>query len=207
MGIDHLLQNCCDEDIVVFANNDVIIPKDGAFNEVLETLRSNLDLIIVPVTQDHNGAFISSGCQLKSLFPYYTIHPKKPTEDVEIDFATARFLMTTGKVIRTVGNINPALIQYHGDYYFSKMAQTYGIKTFISPRIRCIVDEEETGFKNVNIQSFSKFFYSLYSIRSANNIKYRYRLFRSFYSPLVSILIVGQMTAISFVRFVINSIK
>ena len=207
LGIEYVLKICSDDDIVIFANNDVMIPKDGAFEEVLQTLRSNLDLIIVPITENTTGTFISSGCQLKSVFPYYTVHPRKPATDVEIDFATARFLMTSGKVVRTVGRINPDLVQYHGDYYFSKMAQSYGIKTLISPRVRCIVDDEETGFKNVNIQTFKGFMVSLTSIRSANNIKYRYVLFRSFYSPVVSALVVAQMTAISFARFVVNALK
>lgn len=204
LGIEYVLTVCNDDDIIIFANNDVIIPKNNAFNDVLTTLRSNLNLIILPITENTAGAFISSGCQLKSIFPYYTYHPKKPAKDIEIDFATARFLMTSGKVVKTVREINPKLIQYHGDYYFSKKAQSYGIKTLLSPSIRCIVDDDETGYKNGNIQTLKEFLSSLKSIRSANNIKYRYILFRSFYSPIISSLIVMQMTAISFMRFFIN---
>lgn len=207
LGIEYVLQICSDDDVIIFANNDVMLPEDSAVEEVLQILKSDSDLIIVPITENTTGTFISSGCQLKSVFPYYTIHPKKPAMEVEIDFSTARFLMTSGKVVRTVGKINPDLVQYHGDYYFSKIAQSYGIKTFISPRIRCIVDDEETGFKNGNIHTLKGFVESLTSIRSANNIKYRYVLFRSFYSPSVSALIVVQMTVISFVRFGINALK
>ena len=206
LGIKYVLQSCNDDDIIIFANNDVLLTKDGDFAGVVATLRSQLDLIIVPLTEDTSGNFISSGCQLKSVFPYYTVHPKNPEKDVEIDFATARFLMTSGKVVKTVRQINPNLLQYHGDYYFSKMAQNYGIKTFISPRIRCIVDDTETGLKNVNIYTLRSFIEALTSIRSANNIKFRYVLFSSFYSPLISVMIVVQITFISFLRFAANAL-
>lgn len=206
LGIKYVLQSCNDDDIIIFANNDVLLKKDGDFAGVVATLRSQLDLIIVPLTEDTSGNFISSGCQLKSVFPYYTVHPKNPERDVEIDFATARFLMTSGKVVKTVRQINPNLLQYHGDYYFSKMAQNYGIKTFISPRIRCIVDDTETGLKNVNIYTLRSFIEALTSIRSANNIKFRYVLFSSFYSPLISVMIVVQITIISFLRFAANAL-
>ncbi len=206
-GLAHVLKRCDDTDIVIFANNDVQLADGGAYDQIIGSLQTTPDRIFVPVTEDSNGHAISSGCQLKSLFPYYTCHPRNPLQDTEIDFATARFLITSGKVARIVGQINPKLVQYHGDYYFSKKAQDYGVRTYITPRIKCVVDDDETGLKNVNILTFSDFLKSLTSIRSANNIRYRYFLFRSFYSPLVSALVTAQMTVISFARYFINMIR
>lgn len=196
-----------DDDIVIFANNDVVLPESADYLQIISDLKRNPRQIFVPVTEDTNGQFVSSGCQLNSVFPYFTNHPRFPQVDTEIDFATARFLMTSGYVIKEVGLVNPQLLQYHGDYYFSKKAKKLGIKTYITPRVRCIVDDNDTGLKNFNIRTFSEFYESLFSERSPNNIEYRFKFFRSFYSPVVSVLIVAQITTISFVRYLGNALR
>ena len=94
---------------------------------------------------------------------------------------TARFLMMSGHVLKKVGYINKNLIQYGGDNDFTLTAnRLYDIKTYILRDAICKLEDSVTGIKNQNIKSMSELFKSFSSIKSPNNIKYRYILFKKF---------------------------
>ena len=78
LGIKVLLNDyhLNEEDIVVFANNDIEIDKIS-FNNLLSHIKENNNQIVHPRTFDQNGLEVSSGAKIYSYFPYITIHPKK----------------------------------------------------------------------------------------------------------------------------------
>ena len=111
-----------------------------------------------------------------------TKHPKNFKEPKEIiDMGTGRFLMMSGSVLKKVGFINQNLAQYGGDNDFTLSAKRFhNIYTYIHRDAICNLNDSQTGIKNHNIQNLNELFKSFFSIKSPNNIKYRYRLFKKF---------------------------
>ena len=192
-------------DIITFANNDVVIDKNN-ITSVYNFVNKNPKSIVHPQTLDENDNFISSGTIIKSWFPYTTFHPVNINNDVEIDLGTARFLSFSGQVFNVAPFIDKNLIQYQGDNFFTYfLKKNHGIKTFILANAYCTVNESETGLKNSNIQSLKGLFYSFNSIRSANNIRYRYYFVRCFHPKISAMAIVFSMTINSIVKFLIKN--
>lgn len=108
----------------------------------------------------------------------------------------------SGMVARTVGYVNERLLQYQGDNYFTYCAaRTYRIPSYIVRDSFCYLDDVGTGLKNTNITGLRQLFSSFASERSSNNILYRYRFLRSFWSPPSSALILLSMTLNSVLRY------
>ena len=120
---------------------------------------------------------------------------------------TARFLMMGGSVLKKVGFVNKKLVQYGGDNDFTLSAKRfYDIETFIVRDAACIVDDKLTGMKNHNIQSIRDLYKSFSSIKSPNNIKYRYILFKKFFGNLGAFFITMSMSFNTVVKFVLKKI-
>lgn len=194
-------------DVVVLANNDVELREESNIDIVVERVLREPNSVIVPVTKDENGEYISSGCRISCLLPYVTHHPLRPRNTTDIDFATARFLVTSGSVVSRIKEIDRRLVQYQGDYWFSKKAKSIGCKVAIEPMAICYVEECNTGLKSTNILSLKSYLLSLYDIRSANNVKFRFYLFQSFYGSSLAAYISLQGVAVSFARYVLKRVK
>lgn len=197
-----------DDDIVVFANNDVQIDKES-FEFLYSEIQKDKNQIVHPRTFDQDDVEVSSGTKILSFFPYITKHPKNFKEEkICIDMGTARFLMMSGSVLKKVGFINKELIQYLGDNDFTLSAKRlHRIDTFIMKDAVCRLDDTQTGIKNNNIQSLKELYKSFFSIKSPNNIKYRYRFFKKFFGKIGAFFIVGSMTLNVFVKYIIRKIK
>tara|TARA_B100000886_G_scaffold333611_1_gene287938 strand:- start:227 stop:1057 length:831 start_codon:yes stop_codon:yes gene_type:complete len=194
-----------ENDIVVFANNDVQIEKKSFVTLVNEIEKDNYQ-IIHPRTFDQNQIEVSSGSKIISLFPYVTIHPKNfKRKKVAIDMGTTRFLMMSGGVLKKVGFINQELLQYGGDNDFTLTAKrSHNIKTYIIRDAVCVLDDSQTGIKNQNIPSYQELFKSFKSIKSPNNIRYRYILFKKHYGKAASLLITLSLTINTILKFIIK---
>ncbi len=194
-----------ENDIVVFANNDIQIEKKS-FDTLICEIKKNNYQIIHPRTFDLNKIEVSSGAKIISLFPYLTRHPKNFKKDkVLIDMGTTRFLMMGASVLKKVGYINQQLLQYGGDNDFTLTAKrSHNIKTYIIRDAECVLDDSQTGVKNQNIPSFLELFKSFNSIKSPNNIKYRYVLFKKHYGRIASFLITLSLTINTVIKFTIK---
>ena len=194
-----------ENDIVVFANNDIQIEKKS-FDTLICEIKKNNYQIIHPRTFDLNKIEVSSGAKIISLFPYLTRHPKNFKKDkVLIDMGTTRFLMMGASVLKKVGYINQQLLQYGGDNDFTLTAKrSHNIKTYIIRDAECVLDDSQTGVKNQNIPSFLELFKSFNSIKSPNNIKYRYVLFKKHYGRITSFLITLSLTINTIIKFTIK---
>lgn len=200
--------NLRDDDIVVFANNDVQIDANS-FKVLYNELENNKDQIVHPRTFDQDDIEVSSGAKIICYFPYITKHPKNFKENKSlIEMGTARFLMMSGSILQKVGYINKELIQYLGDNDFTLSAKKFhDINTYILRDAICKLDDTQTGVKNHNIQNTKELYKSFFSIKSPNNIKYRYRFFKKFFGRIGSFFIVGSMTFNSLAKYIIRKIK
>jgi GT2 family glycosyltransferase len=196
LGIQNLFEkhNLKDDDFVIFANNDVQIDKDS-FNALHAELLKNNKQIVHPRTIDHNGFEVSSGAKIYSFFPYITKHPKNFLNNKQtIDMGTARFLMMSGYVLNEVGFINDDLVQYGGDNDFTLSARRYhSIYSYIIRDSICILQDTHTGIKNHKLKNVSELYNSFFSIRSPNNIKYRYIFFKKFFGKIFAFFIVASL--------------
>ena len=161
-----------------------------------------------PRTFDLNKIEVSSGAKIISLFPYLTRYPKNFKKDKVLkDMGTTRFLMRGASVLKKVGYINQQLLQYGGDNDFTLTAKrSHNIKTYIIRDAECVLDDSQTGVKNQNIPSFLELFKSFNSIKSPNNIKYRYVLFKKHYGRITSFLITLSLTINTIIKFTIKKI-
>lgn len=210
LGIKTLVEHyrLKDDDVVIFANNDVQIDKIS-FNFLYSELLQNDNQILHPRTFDQDKQEVSSGAKVLSFFPYITKHPKNFKSEKElVDMGTARFLMMSGKTLKTVGYINTNLVQYLGDNDFTlRASKIYNINTYIVRDATCRLDDTQTGAKNNNIDSFKGLYKSFFSIKSPNNIKYRFRFFKNFFGKIGAFFIVLSMTLNVFVKYIIRKTK
>ena len=209
LGIKFLFDkyNLQDEDIVVFANNDVQIDK-GCFDILEQEMQKNKNQIVHPRTFDQDEVEVSSGAKILTFFPYITRHPKDFKKGKEIiDMGTARFLMMSGSVLNKVGYINQDLVQYGGDNDFTLSAKRFhDIDTYIIRDAICRLDDTQTGIKNHNIPSLKELYRSFFSIKSPNNIKYRYIFFKNFFGKVGAFFITGSLSLNTVVKFMIRKI-
>jgi GT2 family glycosyltransferase len=205
-GIQTLFEkyNLEEDDIVVFANNDVQIDKDS-FELLYGEIKKDKNQMVHPRTFDQDDVETSSGTKIFSLFPYITKHPKNFQEEKKlIDMGTARFLMMSGSALQKVGYINRGLIQYLGDNDFTLSAKKFhDINTYILRDAMCRLDDTQTGKKNQNIKELYK---SFFSIKSPNNIEYRYRFFKKFFGRVGSFFIVMSMTLNTLVKYILSKL-
>lgn len=210
LGIKLLFEeyNLEDKDIVIFANNDVQIDKKS-FDILDSELKNDANQIVHPRTFDQDGKETSSGTKVLSYFPYVTIHPKDFKEEKKIiDMGTARFLCMKANVLKKVGYINKNLLQYLGDNDFTLRAKRkYGINTYILRDAICSLDDTQTGIKNNNIKNTKELWNSFFSVKSPNNIKYRFIFFKNHSNGIFSFFITSSMTFNSVVKFTINKIR
>jgi len=196
-----------DDDIVVFANNDVQIEKKS-FDVLKFEIQNNSSQIVHPRTFDQNNFEVSSGAKIHSTFPYITTHPKGfKSKRKKIDMGTARFLMMCGITLKKVGFINQELIQYGGDNDFTMAANRFhNIETYILRDAYCKLDDTVTGIKNHNIKNMKELSNSFFSIKSPNNFKYRYRLFKKFYGKFRAFFITLSLSINTILKFFLNKI-
>ena len=196
-----------DDDIVIFANNDVQIGKKS-YECLYNELNKDFNQILHPRTYNQNGIEVSSGAKIISLFPYITSHPKKLIKEKElIDMGTARFLMMGGIVLNKVGHINKDLLQYGGDNDFTLSAKRlHNINSYILRDAKCMLEDSLTGIKNHNIENILELFKSFFSIKSPNNIKYRYILFEKFFGKVISFFITLSLSLNTIVKFIIRKV-
>jgi GT2 family glycosyltransferase len=207
LGIETLFNSydLQDEDIVVFANSDVQIEKNS-FDILYDEMQKDKNQLVHPRTFDQENVEVSSGANIVTFFPYITRHPKDFKKYKEIiDMGTARFLMMSGGVLSQVGYINQDLVQYGGDNDFTLSAKRFhNINTYILRDAICRLDDSLTGIKNHNIQDTKELYKSFFSIKSPNNIKYRYELFKRFFGKAGAFFITTSMSFNTIIKFIIR---
>ncbi|MGG4675521.1 hypothetical protein ACLPIF_19985, partial [Providencia sp. Me1] len=188
-------------------NNDVKIDSDNFYKFIHEI---TIDNIIHPLTFNEENKLVSSGCKVISWLPYITNHYLSKSLNnkdkfISIDLATARFLGMKLSTLKNVGKISENLLQYQGDNDFSFRAKKLGYKVLIYTKSYCNLYDGDTGFKNTNIKSISILHKSFFSIRSANNIKYKFNFLCNHFNKIYSLLILSSMLLNCYIKTLISS--
>jgi GT2 family glycosyltransferase len=200
------LRSSLDNEIVVFANNDIEF-NSNTFSACINILIREQVSILHPLTVDNNGNRLSCGKRIISWFPYMTREPIFHNDLGRVDLASARLLFIKGFVFKKVPFINYNLPHYLGDNNFVLESSKYGFNCFITNLVTVIVDENLTGNKIYNIKSFNDFKKSLKDIKSPNCIEYRKNFVSLHKSKFLINTIVFGMTIKSFLGWVYYKIK
>lgn len=199
--------NLNESDIVVFCNNDVTFGSEF-FDDVVRISEEFPLVIGHPQTFLNSGKFASSGAWIKSWFPFITSHPKGISNTfAQVHLGTARFLFMKFGLLSKVGIISTSLKQYQGDNDFTYRAYRLGIPTYIFRDLVVGLEDSDTGAKDYNIFQLSQLINSFISIKSPNNLSYRYKFLRNHFSVLSSIFILFGMIINIFSKFFIYSFK
>lgn len=208
-GIDYLLNelNPVNLDICIFVNNDITI--DGvSWKEISDEIKQNKNQILHPKTLDNYGKEMSSGCIIKSWFPFITYHPIASSgKKTKVDLCSARFLVFTVETLKRVGLIDPKLIQYQGDHFFSYKAKIEGVESYILNTAHCKLDHSVKNNNNVDTVIFSELIKSFFSIKTSNHILSKYNFSRNFFNPMFAFMITASMTGNVIIKFIIRRIE
>ncbi|HFQ5428513.1 TPA: glycosyltransferase family 2 protein [Vibrio vulnificus] len=205
-GLRYISDKVKDPDYVIIANNDVEV-SSNIFQELEKKIKEDPSRAYHPLTLNRfNGEYHSSGAKVITWFPYVTKHAKKLIENntMDVDLATARFLTIPYSKMKLVDGISRNLVQYQGDNDLSLKLKAVGCKTTVFPSAKCYLFDNDTGLKNENISSMKVLLSSLFSVRSANNLKYRYKFVSNHFSRLFSIFVVLSMTINTILKFFFN---
>ncbi len=182
-GLDFIRNNFNPDksDVIVFANNDVIIKDGYLLQNMLETLNDSPYSLLHPITiNQKSNEIVSSGAIIKSWFPFITKHPKDLKAEYEyVDMLTSRFLVFKYSLILKVPGISVNLPHYNGDYDFSLNAKKHGYLPMIIRKFSVYLDDEKTGLKYHTISNVKEVYASLFSIKSPNSIRYKYAFMKN----------------------------
>jgi N-acetylglucosaminyl-diphospho-decaprenol L-rhamnosyltransferase len=203
LGMEYLFSmNLPEKTIIIWANNDTIIDK-SLYEEQKKYLELNPTAFFHPRVFDISNKKEVKDCgNLKSWAPLrcnYIIYQKK--ELASCNLVSARFLMSYLKNFKKVGLIAKNLPHYNGDWDYSLRAEKVGLTTYLVKDAICYVDFSPTGIKYEEKISFLKFLDGLFfNIKSPQNIRYKYQLYRNYKSSAVS-------TIFTFIEFLKTIIK
>jgi GT2 family glycosyltransferase len=194
-------------DICIFANNDVEISKTS-YKPLAELLYTKKGALYHPRVMNRQGRYISAGARILCWFPYISYHPKRfPALYKKIDLATARFLCFRIDTLQKIGYISRDLPHYGGDNYFSLKAKQLGFPTYLVRDAVCYLDESKTGLNIRRIKSIKELWHSFFTIRSANNLLFRYRFLNGyFHNPLFSLGVLISMLFNIIMKFLLKKL-
>jgi len=189
LGLRHLKINFNpkEEDIIIFANNDVIIDQH-TWPSIERELQANNTALFHPRVFNQHNEEIKSGAILNSWIPVRTTYPISFEESIKgVDLITGRFLCMTYKTHLNVGGISTNLPHYQGDWDFSLKAKEKGHKTYMVRDSSCNVDESTTGVRYEKGLGLKEFYKALFTeIKSPQNLNYIYQFIRNHNGPLKS---------------------
>jgi hypothetical protein len=186
--------------LMVICNVDVQPDNVNDLYKSLHDLPSNC-MVSLPVKSEENLFY--SGLKRRKLnlvFPK-KITPKK-LELYEIDYAPTRFIFLNKYECGEISNLLPLNIPHYGaDFVFTHKLKKGGMKLYTKYYNRLKYDAENTGIKNkigrVTLQEL------FFSIKSAHNLRYKYRTYTSlgYSSMLVKISILFYSLYLTFKWF------
>jgi GT2 family glycosyltransferase len=184
LGIDYVVKNAAINDLVAFANNDIVFFNSTSLNSIIsKSINDPLNMYHSLVINSENVC-ISSGSRLISWPFFITKHPARYTylknlnfdSDYWVNLATARFLVFNVNMFNFVNQIDSRFPHYLGDVDFSyNLFKKNNVKTFIDSSSIVRLNTESTGMNAGNLNTLFDFIISLNSIRSSNNLNYRFK--------------------------------
>ncbi len=182
MGIEYVIQNAAINDLVSFANNDIVFMDSNSLKSIVSKSQNDTLNMYHSLVINSENVCISSGSRLISWPFFITKHPARGSNlenlnfdsDYWVNFATARFLVFNVNLFNFINQIDPKFPHYLGDVDFSyNLFKKYNVKTFIDPSSIVRLNTETTGMNAGYLNTIGDFIKSLNSIRSSNNLNYR----------------------------------
>ena len=210
LGLEYIKKNASKNDFVAFANNDIIFfDKNSLKSIVSKSMSDSLNMYHSLVINSRNVC-VSSGSRLISWPFFITKHPARGSnlENVEFDshywvnLSTARFLIFNVSLLNFVNQIDTKFPHYLGDVDFSyNLFKKNNVKTYIVPSSIVRLNTETTGMNAGYLNTLSDFIKSLNSIRSSNNLSFRFK----FALKNCNILLVPIFMLSSFIKILISN--
>lgn len=165
-GINWLKQNGVDDsEIVLFINDDVTFAPDF-LQKGVHLLDQFAGLLLPQTLNDKTGHIEETGVEadLKKL------SFKTATTPELINCLPTRGLFVRMTVLKKIGDFYPKFLpHYLSDYEFTIRAHRLGIPLTTSPKLVITSDDNATGFRALDGQSFIDFLKKYFSIKSASN--------------------------------------
>ena len=190
LGIEYVLEQADEDGYILTLNNDTVVRSDyiqTLLNSAAKYPRSLIGSISVS-NEDHS-TIVDGGVRVNWLTAKYTnLAEGRQSKDIlhagsllqKVDVLPGRGTLIPIEVFQKLGLYDFKHFPHYGaDYEFSRRANIYGYKLLIDYKAVVIGDVKMTGLNNrVNKLGWNDLIRSFFSIRSANNLKKRWRFAR-----------------------------
>ncbi|MFC2091747.1 glycosyltransferase family 2 protein [Elusimicrobiota bacterium] len=185
LGIEYILENAKKEDLVLTLNNDLEVSPVYLEN-IVDCYKKNRPALIgsISVSSDYSKKVYYSGVKWNRLTAKYRrnfntgkrLDIVSLPEVLETDLLPGRGTLIPVELFRKIGKYDERHFpQYIADEDFSLRAKDAGYKLLVCSNAVVYSHIEATGVNfNINKPTIRNFIVSLFSIRSANNIKIRF---------------------------------
>jgi len=190
LGVDEALQHAKNEDFILTLNNDVTVKADY-LEKLMDSASRFPRALIGSIALNHkdNDDVIDGGVEINWLTAKFKNlgKGKKYSELVQknkwlysVDVLPGRGTLIPIEIFKKIGLYNDAqLPQYGADYEFSVRAKKAGYSLFINYEAIVISNPEATGLNNgARMLRWREYLKSFFSIRSPNNLYYRWHFSR-----------------------------
>lgn len=165
-GIDWLKQNRVEDgEIVLFMNDDVTFAP-GFLQNGVRLLDHIVGMLLPQALSEKTGSVEESGVEADLIKLTF----KTAAAPERINCLPTRGLFMRMSVLRRVGDFYPKLLpHYLSDYEYTIRAFRLGVPLTTSPNLIITFDEDATGYRALDGQSFIDFLKKYFSIKSASN--------------------------------------
>lgn len=220
-GYEAVKDRLNENDFVLLINCDVYLTSDCVSKLVQFLKDKNMRAIAHALTVDSKDkkTIINSGSLIINWMFFITRHPLRGENALEINqepqkihTVPARCLMIPKKVINIVGFIDADLFKhYGGDSDFGVRCYKDNFQPYIVPKAICYLAKDNTGITpEINYGGLKRQIKGLFSIRSSNNLRTRWRFGRNAPKCIRSFYFLSTTTQVLFAIFAtpfINWIK
>jgi len=167
-GIEYLeSDNAKDDDIVMFANDDILFNAD-LLQAAVEKLAPNM-LLLPQLLNEDTGQVEESG--VNANFKGFSF--KTAQSSTSINCLPTRGIFTHISTIRTIGSFRPKILpHYWSDYEYTIRAGKKGVRLKTARELVIIADKDQTGLHDVRGMDFLSFLSQYFSKRSVPNPVY-----------------------------------
>jgi GT2 family glycosyltransferase len=161
-----LAVNC--DAIIVIMNDDTRFDPDFISNGVSFLQKGHRTLLMAEAFDDATKKNLDRGVHVD--WDNFSFQPA--TSPKEINCLATRGLFLKMSDFLEIGGFHPVLLpHYLSDYEFTIRAYSKGMKLCTDPSVMLLLDAEKTGLQAVDSSTFRGVLRSLFSLRSANNLR------------------------------------
>ena len=190
IGVEYVLSRAEQDDYILTLNDDTVVRSDY-LKTLLDSALNHPDSLIgsISVSNENESTIVDAGFRINWLTAKYTnLAGGRRYKDIlhessliqKVDVLSGRGTLIPIEVFQKIGLYDFKRLPHYGaDYEFSRRANMNGCNLLINYKAVVISNVKETGLNNrVGNLGWSDLIRSFFSIRSANNLKYRWNFAR-----------------------------